>query len=170
MRSIIIAICAAAVLSGCGPSETESQIAEARAAARDQLRDPESASFKDEKIRTLWSKDGSRHVIYCAMVNGNNAFGGKTGHKPVTVTIAAIHRFPKTADFTKQYWQKGRTTFHDEMNPDYYLDCQRPDTERKDGGIFGGYVTLGRSWDDAFRAEVDSKVPVISMDEAPKVE
>lgn len=154
-------------LAGCAPGETEKHIAEAQQMIRDELRDAESAEFKDEKIRTLWSKDGSRQTLYCGMVSGNNAFGGKTGYKPVTAILEAVHKRPGTPDIVKKVWSRGSVNLTDGFGPTHYLNCERADTERKNGEVFLAWPPMGREWSESFRAEVDSKVPVLSMDEAP---
>src|SRR3546814_19471709 len=74
----------------------------------DLLRDPDSAIFKDEQVRTLWSNDGSRLTVYCAKVNANNIMGGKTGFKPLTLIIDAVHKKPGTTDLTQKVWAKGQ--------------------------------------------------------------
>src|SRR3546814_17019568 len=102
--------------------------------------------FKDEQFRTLWSNDGSRRTVYCAKVNANNIMGGKTGFKPSTLIIDAVHKKPGTTDLTQKVWAKGQIFINDDINPNFYLECMRPDTERANGKIFLVYPTMGRPW------------------------
>jgi hypothetical protein len=164
MRLRVPAFLTLLALTGCsGPS-----YGSYRDAVKEELRDPDSAIFKDEQVRTLWSKDGSRMTVYCAMVNANNIMGGKTGFKPVTLIIDAVHKKPGTTDLAKKVWAKGQIFINDEINPNFYLECMRPDTERANGKLFLVYPTMGRSWNDGFRAEIDQEVPVLSNATAPE--
>jgi len=139
-----------------------------RETVKDRLRDPDSASFRSEKVRTLWSKDGSRLTVYCAEVNANNLIGGKTGYKPLTLVVEAVNRAPNPANTVKNVWFKGRIFLNEEINPNYYLDCIRPDSERANGKLFVAYATMGRPWSEEYQAEIDQEVPAISTDSAPE--
>src|SRR3546814_14777763 len=90
----------------------------------------------------LWSNDGSRLTVYCAKVNANNIMGGKTGFKPLTLIIDAVHKKPGTTDLTQKVWAKGQIFINDDINPNFYLECMRPDTERANGKIF---LEIGRA-------------------------
>lgn len=136
---------------------------------RKRLRDPESATFQNESIRTLWSKEGSRKMIYCAMVNSNNAYGGKTGFGPAQVMIAVKDANPKRMFPVSTLYPPGKSFMDPAMHPDHYLDCVRDDTQRRDEDIFSTYPTYGRTWDNAFKAEIDKQYPVLSNDSAPQL-
>src|SRR3546814_4308718 len=58
----------------------------------------------------LWSNDGSRLTVYCAKVNANNIMGGKTGFKPLTLIIDAVHKKPGTTDLTQKSGPKGSSS------------------------------------------------------------
>src|SRR3546814_15844381 len=90
--------------------------------------------------------------------------GGKTGFKPLTLIIDAVHKKPGTTDLTQKVWAKGQIFINDDINPNFYLECMRPDTERANGKIFLVYPTMGRPWNDGFREEIDEEVPVLSTD------
>src|SRR3546814_17815005 len=111
------------------------------------------SSDLDEQVRTLWSNDGSRLTVYCAKVNANNIMGGKTGFKPLTLIIDAVHKKPGTTDLTQKVWAKGQIFINDDINPNFYLECMRPDTERANGKIFLVYQTMARPWNDGRSAE-----------------
>src|SRR3546814_12013477 len=85
--------------------------------------------------------------------------GGKTGCKPLTLIIDAVHKKPGTTDLTQKVWAKGQIFINDDINPNFYLECMRPDTERANGKIFLVYPTMGRPWNDGFREEIDEEVP-----------
>src|SRR3546814_5205253 len=88
MRLPQIPLLALLALSACGGPSYGAY----RDAVKEELRDPDSAIFKDEQVRTLWSNDGSRLTVYCAKVNANNIMGGKTGFKPLTLILDAVHK------------------------------------------------------------------------------
>lgn len=153
------------VLAGC---KAKPDFDPYRTTIRDRLRDPASAEFKDEAIRTLWSKDGSRYKLYCAMVNANNAFGGKSGFRPATVVISVINKRPDPYGMVKSVYVPGKAFLDDAVSPDFYLNCQRSDTERKPGSLFMTWPTFGRTWNNSYRAEVDRDMPILSNEVAPE--
>src|SRR3546814_3517556 len=99
MRLHQIPLLALLALSACGGPSYGAY----RDAVKEELRDPDSAIFKDEQVRTLWSNDGSRLTVYCAKVNANNIMGGKTGFKPLTLIIDAVHKKPGTTDRSEEH-------------------------------------------------------------------
>lgn len=150
-------------LSACSPSYEAH-----RETIKERLTDPASAEFKNEKLRTLWSKEGSRLSVYCAEVNANNQMGGKTGFKPVTLVLAQNDRDAIPMTYGNGKPKAGSIYFHDGINPDYYMQCVREDTERAENKIHRAYISMGRPWSDAYQAEIDRQEPVLSQDSAPK--
>lgn len=136
------------------------QIREGENFVKQSLRDPDSAQFRNEKIRVVWSQNGDRWKVYCAEVNANNAFGGKTGFSPLYVTLDA--RSPSGG----KYLPSKGDVIENDHNPNTYLNCERPDTERKDGELFLARVNLYESYEE-MRSDVDQSSPVISTNSAP---
>jgi hypothetical protein len=131
-----------------------------------QLRDPSSAEFQKETIRTLWSKEGGRLKLYCAMVNSNNAFGGKSGFVPAQVIIYSKQSVPD--DITAEVYKAGSIQILSVESISNYLNCVRPDTERHGDEMFKAYVMTG-PWDDnTGPAQADKLTPIISSDKAPE--
>lgn len=148
-----------ASLAGLAACSTQPDYTPYRESVKAKLRDPDSAQFRNENLRVLWSDKGKRLRLYCAEVNSNNGFGGKSGYQPVEVVIDHVG----FNDFG--VWRNGNVILNERLNSDHYLNCIRPDTQRKDSTF--GFVTaqLGR---DA--AQLGNEVePVISMKEAPPV-
>src|SRR3546814_18380205 len=83
-------------------------------------------------------------------------------------TLFRSHKKPGTTDLTQKVWAKGQIFINDDINPNFYLECMRPDTERANGKIFLVYPTMGRPWNDGFREEIDEEVPVLSTATAPE--
>src|SRR3546814_17915593 len=133
MRLPQIPLLALLALSACGGPSYGAY----RDAVKEELRDPDSAIFKDEQVRTLWSNDGSRLTVYCAKVNANNIMGGKTGFKPLTLIIDAVHKKPGTTDLTQKVWAKVPIFINDTINTTLYLECMRPYTAREKGKKIG---------------------------------
>lgn len=125
-----------------------------RNAVKGELRDPASAEFRNEQVRTLWTAGGRRKTLYCAEVNANNAFGGKTGFRPVRITISTRGLEGHNA---------GEVWIDREMNPGFYLDCVRADTQRGDENF--GKAFLSASFN---QAEIDAAEPVLSDEVAPE--
>lgn len=150
----IIAALGATVVSACSQ---EPDFTQYREAVKNELRDPASAEFRNEQIRTLWTSGGRRITLYCAEVNANNAYGGKAGFKPVRIHISSrglpTHLEPPLGDV----WLES------DMTPGHYLDCVRPDTQRNDDNFGKAFVSLG----EFNQAEVDAAEPVLSDDVAP---
>lgn len=134
-----------------------------REAVRAKMRDPASASFRNERLRTLWSNEGSRLKLYCADLNGNNAFGGKTGFGPALYVISA--RASGKGD--TGWWKAGSVDIQSTSNSDYYMRCERPDTQRTDKDFFAGYAQIGE-FDEYQKAELDKAEPAISNLVAPE--
>lgn len=134
-----------------------------REAVKQQLRDPASAEFRNESIRTLWTKGGQRLTIYCGEVNATNAFGGKTGFKPVGHIIDHKNLSPNV----RKLWEIGEVQIHTGgPSPNHYLNCIRQDTERNDAD-FGKAIAWFGEFDESDHAEVDRMEPVISNRTAP---
>lgn len=64
------------LLAGCGNADIET----ARSAVKQQLNDPSSAEFRNEKVY-----HDVRGLVVCGEVNAKNRFGGYTGYKPYVV-------------------------------------------------------------------------------------
>lgn len=125
-----------------------------------ELRDPDSAIFRSEKVRTLWTKGGKRMTIYCAEVNSNNAFGGKTGFMPVRYFIDERGMGNGSLGSLK-----GEVFIQTGMSSNLYLDCVREDTERNHEAFGKAFVDL-----DGFnKAVADRAEPVLSEDLAPEL-
>jgi len=161
----VLAVGLAFLMIGCSSAP---DVDPYRQAIKDRLRDPASAEFKDESIRTLWTVEGSRKKIYCAMVNSNNAFGGKAGFGPAQVVISANDATPHEFMTVEALYPPGKTFIDNAISPNHYLNCQRADTQRTEENIFSTYPSLGRQWDESFRVEIDKQYPVLSMDVAPE--
>jgi hypothetical protein len=122
------------------------------------MRDPASAEFRNENIRTLWTAGGKRVRLYCAEVNGANAYGGKTGFLPLRYIISTkntkgSYDFALSSD---PLW------IEEEMTNDHYLDCVRSDTQRGDSQFEQAFIG------DFDRNMVDKEEPVLSQDVAPE--
>ena len=74
MKRLALVALAGLVLAGCGKSDID----RAREAVAEQLTDPSSAQFRNERSK----KDG----WVCGEVNSKNAMGGYVGFKRYTVT------------------------------------------------------------------------------------
>lgn len=74
MKRLALVALAGIVLAGCGKSDID----RAREAVAEQLTDPSSAHFRNERSK----KDG----WVCGEVNSKNAMGGYVGFKRYTVT------------------------------------------------------------------------------------
>lgn len=134
-----------------------------RAAVAKELRDPASAEFRNEEVRTLWTKSGRRLTVYCGEVNAANAFGGKTGFQRVTRVIDHANLSPGV----KPLWEVGEIYFdHDNLSPTTYLNCIRADTERGDAN-FGKAVSAFDESGKADKAEIDRMEPVLSNRAVP---
>lgn len=148
------------LLPSCGQPDYN----EHRDSVRSQLRDPNSAEFRDERIRVLWTEEGTRVHVYCAEVNSNNAYGGKVGFTPVRkiISVQTRHR--------DRYLPPDGTTYIEEkgVGANHYLDCIRPDTQRNDAALFKGILQFG-PFDAAAQAEADKIEPVLSNDDAPPI-
>lgn len=150
------AIVAAALLTALPACNSQPDFTTYREAIKAKLRDPNSAEFRNEKIRLLWTDKGRRLKIYCAEVNADNFFGGKSGYQPVQVVIEQV-------GLTDDLWSPGRTIIDEKVNTDYYLNCVRADTQRSDENF--GRITLMFGEDPADLA--NQVEPVLSMKEAP---
>ena len=118
------------------------------------MRDPESARFRNERIRILWTKSGQRMVVYCGEVNSRNGFGGMAGFAPVQVFLKGLppeDRVDRTGDVY---------IFDNGPDADYYLKCLRPDTERREQDFEKVPLFLTPE-------QVDQQFPRISDREAP---
>lgn len=153
------------LLAACGSDENQADIEAAREHVKAEMRDPASAEFKEERVRTLWSKDGTRVRVYCADVNGANAYGGKTGYQPV------IHVLDTNVedDGNGLIYPQGETYFYRRgMTENYYLMCVRDDTERPNDGIDVA-IAFGQESEDAIMAHANELVPVMSNEVAPEL-
>src|SRR3546814_15653434 len=99
-----------------------------------------------------WSSDVCSSDLYCAKVNANNIMGGKTGFKPLTLIIDAVHKKPGTTDLTQKVWAKGQIFINDDINPNFYLECMRPDTERANGKIRSEERRVGKECGSTYRS------------------
>lgn len=66
-------------LASCGKSETtpkQQLVAEAHQAVLEKLKDPQSATFKENDLEILPDQG-----VVCGKVNAKNGFGGYTGHQ-----------------------------------------------------------------------------------------
>lgn len=77
------------IMSACSksPPASDPEVLFSQDAIRASLRDPASAEFRKEEIRILWTIEDRRLKLYCGEVNSANAFGRRTGFKPVEVVL-----------------------------------------------------------------------------------
>jgi hypothetical protein len=155
----ITTLCFLAVLSGCADTE----MAKGRGNVKAQLRDPDSAQFRNEKIRVLWSKEGSRLKLYCAEVNARNAFGGMTGYSDAEHVIEASLK----DETSESIWKTGSTFVSRGITANHEWYCDRPDTER-DGKSFGNLIAAYDSSPAGIKAEMDV-IPILSDEIAPEL-
>ena len=153
-------VLASAALTACG-SPPDERLKIARDVALTRMRDPASAEFRNERIRTLWSDQGDRKVVYCAEINGNNAFGGKTGFQPFSYQFEALEKGVRVKD-----WYDGQAVFAEPSSTNWYAECVRDDTQRTSADFRGRFPEFENDADDA-KAYVDSHLPVISLNPAP---
>lgn len=133
-----------------------------RNTVRNELRDPHSAEFRNETVRTLWTRGGKRLTVYCGEVNSANELGGKTGFIPVQHVVSNENLDPYVAAI----WKPGTVYIHEDgPSPNYYLNCQRADTERDEE--FGKPIVFHDATSTAGRAEMDRLWPVLSKETAP---
>ena len=149
-------------VAGCGMKKvSDEQIEVGRKTIKDSLRDPESAQFRNERIRTLWSKNGSRLTVYCSEVNANNAFGGKSGYEPARVVLSANGRPGDINDVP----QLSKYEVLNRVSTTYFDRCVRADVQRRDQDMFMNYLDMGElDVDGDFKA-----FPVQSLDPAPEL-
>jgi len=140
---------------GCS---TEPDYGPYREAIKARLRDPDSAQFRNEQVRTLWTASGKRRTIYCAELNANNAFGGKTGYK-------GAQYFIRDENMGGLSNEPGTVFLYDEPSPNFYMDCVRPDTQR-DEELGKARISLG-PFGAAEQAELDRVEPPLSNEKAP---
>ena len=159
MTAKAILVLAMALTACSAPPDERLKIA--RDAALANLRDPASAEFRNERIRTLWSDQGDRKVIYCAEINANNALGGKTGFMPYSYQLETLKNGAAVED-----WFNGEATFPTKGSTNWYADCIREDTQRDGDGFLARFPEFQDSPDGA-KAEVDQHLHVISMKPAP---
>ena len=95
------------ILRSCGSSKTEKEttnisdsytVANAQISIESQLKDPESAKFKNMRVSIINPK------VVCGEVNSKNSFGGYTGfQKFVSVGEAVLFVDGSDSDVTKKY-------------------------------------------------------------------
>lgn len=146
----------------CSGAEDKEK-AQARAAIAETTRNPDTAKFKNERIRLLWTKGGERLKVYCADVNAENAFGGWSGYKPATFIFSA----KITQPIVKDIFTPGKVWINEKMSDSYYMRCVREDTERTHDTI--GAIFLMDLWQEDRSAEIDREIPPISRDLAPEL-
>ena len=150
-------------LSGCGGPDTatrrSSEFEPIKDAIKHQLRDPDSAQFRNERIRVLWSTGGKRITVYCADINSNNGFGGKTGFQSSIYYIST-----GGLGSLAQFYKPGAFWIYTEFNANYYLECVRPDTQRRNEDM-GKAIPMPTEFAPE---EIDRENPIISMATAPE--
>src|SRR3546814_20274388 len=92
MRLPQIPLLALLALSACGGPRYGAY----RDPVQEELRDPDSAIFKDEQVRTPWSNDSSRLTLYCGNAHANNIMHWHTGLQTYTHLIDTVHQRPGT--------------------------------------------------------------------------
>lgn len=85
MKRALAALLAMSALSGCRfiPGTQDHEIAEARKAVAYQLRDPDSAKFRDDHLI-----DVKGQKIVCGEVNGRNGLGAYDGFGPYSYYLS----------------------------------------------------------------------------------
>jgi hypothetical protein len=149
------------IVSSC----TDADFSESQASVAAQLRDPDSAEFRNERVRVLWSTDGTRLKIYCAEVNANNAFGGKTGFKPVS-RVLSYTKNGQPIDGSSA--QVGQAFVETGPTANFELRCNRRDTQREDGTVATLVGAFGGSSPEAIEKEMKA-IPVMSNELAPEL-
>lgn len=80
MKKITLMLCLIFVSSfGYAKELTKSQKLEIQEAVKKELKDPDSAKFKWEKVHDK--------TAYCGLVNAKNSYGGFTGYVPFVVVL-----------------------------------------------------------------------------------
>ena len=150
--------------SACGRSEQEAaeQFRAARAVMTKNLVDPASAQFRDERVRTLWSRTGSRLRVYCAEVRVKDVSGEYGEFEAAEAILAASLTHPQMMGY-----HKAGAVFLPANAQKFYLDCERPDTARTDAGLEAAFPPGDRELSAERRAAVDRAYPVLSNDPAP---
>lgn len=147
-----------AIITVLGACRRSSDFTGYRDAVRKRLRDPASAEFRNERIRTLWTNEGKRLTLYCAEVNANNVLGGKTGFTPVEHVISSKHIK------SDMVYKPGATYLSKWDSASFYMNCTRSDSQRSEESIGKPYATFG----DFNQAVLDADFPAISNDQAPE--
>ena len=159
---LCIAFSVAFTVSGCRSRKVEldrsSRFDEMERGIKARLRDPDSAQFRSEAIRTLWSTSGKRITVFCAELNANNGFGGKTGYQGVRYYVAT-----KGLGYYSQFYRPGSVAEFPDFNANYYLECVRPDTQRADD-LMGKSILFAGSMTPS---EVDQEYPALSNRTVP---
>lgn len=109
----------------------------------------------------MWSDQGDRKVVYCAEVNGNNAFGGKAGFRGFSYQFETFEKGVKVVD-----WRDGEGSFHESGSTNWYKECVREDTQRKTEGFRAREPEFAGNAQEA-KEQVDESVPILSTKEAP---
>ncbi len=73
------------------------------AAIRNQLRDPESAQFRNVRYFGDWTRAGG---VVCGEVNAKNGFGGFSGFHWFTAHESSISAEPVMSEFYRQQCEK----------------------------------------------------------------
>ena len=161
LKLLLLAAVATLGTFGCKPNSSEFE--SYRSAIAHDMLDPSSAQFRNEKIRTLWTEEGSRLKLYCAEVNGMNSFGGKTGFIRAVFVIESKSVVGENLNIFKN----GYFSVNSSESPDEYMNCKRPDTQRKNRSLLGVTPWFG-PFDANGRHEIDKANPVISTLPAPE--
>lgn len=150
-----------ALASAC-EAVSNDEAAPFRAVVQEQLRNPSSAEFRNETVRTIWTKQGDRRKVYCAEVNAENAFGGMTGFRPMRYVIEASQ---PPRDFYLD--ETGRVDTYNYKTAQYILDCERADTERSHKDFWTAFMNLSKTEEEA-RMNAQ-QIAVLSQESAPEL-
>jgi hypothetical protein len=76
---VALAGCASPVVHTKRLAMSNAQINEIKNVTRHNLKDPESAQFRDIRRTEFQRQDGTSNTLVCGEINGKNAFGGYVG-------------------------------------------------------------------------------------------
>ena len=148
------------LLTGC----TDPNFHIGREAVKSQLKDPDSAQFRNEKIRVLWTKKGSRLKLYCAEVNARNSFGGMTGYSDAQHVIESTFKDRSQ----ESIWKKGATFVDNGLSATHEWNCDKADTERTEENLGNAIAGPYNETPEGVKA-VAEEMPVLSNELAPEL-
>lgn len=102
MKKLLLALVIPLFLAGCKPGE-EKAVSLAKSEVAANLKDPDSAQFRNVKVSKMTDAEGGRVIaVVCGEINGKNGFGAYAGFHPFFVELNMKSKgvFSKGVDYT----------------------------------------------------------------------